>query len=222
MLEAIRNAGADVIALQELTTGMDDYLWPALQAEYPYRLSAAVDASWGSGIYSRYPLTLLEVRAAHNGFTDTQDAALDWNGTPVRFINFHTGPPTLYMRPAFAASVRWPYDYVADVRRAQIDDLIPRLTAIDSPVVLACDCNMDPASYDYQRVASTLADSFREAGWGWGHTLYYDDNPNPFQWIPLVRIDYIFHSQHWRAAEAQTLPYASSNHRPLIVELVMP
>ncbi|HKZ71358.1 MAG TPA: endonuclease/exonuclease/phosphatase family protein [Anaerolineales bacterium] len=222
VLAAIHEANADVIALQELTTGMDEFLWPELQAEYPYRLSAAVDASWGSGIYSRYPLTLLEVRAANDGFTDTQDAVLDWNGTPVRLINFHTGPPTLYIRPAFVPSLGLPYNYTADVRHAQIDDLIPRLAAIDSPLVLACDCNMDPASYDYQRIASVLGDSFREAGWGYGHTLYYNDSPNSLGWIPLVRIDYIFHSRHWQAALAQALPYASSNHRPVIAELVMP
>ncbi len=222
VLAAIRNADADVIALQELATGMDEFLWPELQAEYPYRLSAAADASWGSGIYSRYPLTLLEVRATHNGFTDTQDALLDWNGTQIRFINFHTGPPSLYTRALSSFPYRLPYNYLADARSTQITELIPRLATTDSPLVLACDCNMDPASYNYQRITSVLGDSFREAGWGYGHTLYYNDVPNPIRWIPLVRVDYIFHSEHWLASHAQVLPYASSNHRPLVAELVMP
>jgi len=224
VLAAIRYGNADVIAIQELTTSLDDYLWQHLQTHYPYRQTAAADWPWGSGIYSRYPITLVENRAWYMGLLDTQEALLTWEGQEVRFLNFHPVPPTLSMSSVSVAgfSLPKPDDYRADVRHEQVGDLIARLRENTVPLVLACDCNFDPASHDYEELSHLLIDGFREAGWGFGHTLYFNDHPNPFQHIPLVRIDYVFHSQHWQTVQASVLPFASSNHRPVVIKLVMP
>ncbi|MBP7692363.1 MAG: endonuclease/exonuclease/phosphatase family protein, partial [Anaerolineales bacterium] len=224
VLEVIRQSKADVVALQELTTGLDAFLWQNLQATYPYSVTAAADWPWGSGIYSRLPIALVENRATYQGLLDTQEVRLTWLGRSVRLLNFHPAPPTLYMNWTEIAGVPIPepYDYRADVRHDQVRGLVARLTASAEPTILACDCNLDPASYDYGEITGVLADSFREAGWGFGHTLYFNDRPNFAQSLPLVRIDYVFHSAEWRAMEATALPEASSNHRPVLVRFALP
>lgn len=223
ILRAIVLADPDIVAVQELTTQLDHYLSTQLATQYPYRLSQAADWPWGSGIYSRYPLTELENRAYYGGLLDTQDVQVSWNGRLIRLLNFHPVPPTLHWSSASFGTISLPSNYEADIRHAQVADLVDRLRVqATEPLILACDCNMDPASNDYDQVTQSLEDGFREAGWGFGHTLYNNDQPNWIQDVPLVRIDYIFHSRHFRAAEAQVMPYASSNHRPVIVRLVMP
>lgn len=222
VLEVVLQANADVVALQELPTALDDFLWDRLQGAYPYRLSEAADWPWGSGLYSRYPLTLVENRAWQNRHLDTQEAQLDWNGRSVRVLNIHPAPPALHLATLPHLPIPIPYDYRADVRHGQVVDLVTRLEALPGPLILACDCNLDPGSYDYALITRQLADGFREAGWGFGHTLYFNDRPNWLQDVPLVRIDYVFHSRDWQAVEARVWPDASSNHRPVVVQLALP
>ena len=223
ILQAILHANADVVALQELTTGLDHFLTDQLSTEYPYRLSRAADWPWGSGIYSRLPLTEIEDRALYGGLLDTQDVYVNWNGRLIRFLNFHPVPPSLQWSSGGILPLALPSNYEADIRHAQVADLVDRLRVqAGEPLILACDCNMDPTSDDYGQVTQFVQDGFREAGWGFGHTLYNNDQPNWSQDIPLVRIDYVFHSRHFLASEAQVMPFASSNHRPVLVRLAMP
>lgn len=102
-------------------------------------------------------------------------------------------------------------------------DLVDRLRVqAGEPLILACDCNMDPASDDYGQVTQFMQDGFREAGWGFGHTLYNNDQPSWVQDVPLVGITTRFiRAISWQS-EAQVMPFASSNHRPLVVRLAMP
>lgn len=223
VLQAILQAKADVVAIQELTTELDGFLTDKLSTEYPYRLSRAADWPWGSGIYSRFPLTEIEDRAWYGGLLDTQDVYVTWNSRPVRFLNFHPVPPSLHWSSGGILPLALPSNYEADIRHAQVADLVDRLRVqAGEPLILACDCNMDPASDDYGQVTQFMQDGFREAGWGFGHTLYNNDQPSWVQDVPLVRIDYVFHSRHFVASEAQVMPFASSNHRPLVVRLAMP
>ena len=223
VLRAVQVGDADLVALQELTPDLDAFLWERLSAQYPYRLSQAADWPCGSGIYSRYPLTEIENHAFYGGLLDTQDVTVTWNTHAIRFLNFHPVPPSLHWSPTVLGSIVLPDNYEADIRHAQVADLVSQLEdRTGQPVVVACDCNLDPASDDYERLTQGLRDGFREAGWGLGHTLLYNDRPNWLETVPLVRIDYIFHSPHFQATEARVLPYASSNHRPVVVRLAWP
>jgi len=67
-------------------------------------------------------------------------------------------------------------------------------------------------------------DSFREAGWGLGHTFpaaggRYWALPYPSL---LVRIDYVFHSRDWKAEAAWVGEWdGQSDHRPVIASLTL-
>jgi endonuclease/exonuclease/phosphatase (EEP) superfamily protein YafD len=105
-------------------------------------------------------------------------------------------------------------------RDAQVEELVARLAADDGARLLTGDFNETEWSYPYERLHSVLGDSFREAGAGFGHTY-----PSHVRWdgwtlsVPLVRIDYVFHSAELVALHAAVGPDGGSDHLPVVADL---
>ncbi len=98
------------------------------------------------------------------------------------------------------------------LRRAeQIDSLMKHIGECPYPVIVCGDFNDTPISYAYRQISKRLVDSFVESGSGISRT--YKEK------LPPVRIDYIFHSPHFRSSgyERHTVPY--SDHYPVSVYL---
>ena len=92
------------------------------------------------------------------------------------------------------------------------------------------DFNATAESAAYATVTNVLADAWREAGWGPGHTFPGADSPGSSRHriagilIPkwLLRIDYVFHSFHWQTLKAWIGPWDDvSDHRPVMVRLAL-
>ena len=83
---------------------------------------------------------------------------------------------------------------------------------------------MTDMTEDYSRVARSYADTYREVGWGLGLTFpakdihfFVFDVP-----IRIARLDYVFHSEQFRAISARVWPTSGgSDHRPLYAELAL-
>ena len=92
-------------------------------------------------------------------------------------------------------------------------------------MILAGDFNTSEFSDAYRCVAQRLRDSYREVGWGTGtHLAGAADEHIQSRWLqllaPVTRIDYVFHSHHWDAVEAQVLKMdTGSDHRPVVATL---
>jgi endonuclease/exonuclease/phosphatase (EEP) superfamily protein YafD len=92
------------------------------------------------------------------------------------------------------------------------------------PVIVAGDFNMGEFSDAYRCMGERMTDAFKRVGLGYGFTW-----PSGELGIGSVigllfqtRIDYIFHSSHWRTAEAQTLSTSTgSDHRVVVVTLAV-
>ncbi len=224
MAAAIRTAEPDLIALAELRPAVDAALFAQLGSTYPYRtLQTLPGARFGTGIYSRWPLTPLGSLQTGLGL---RSAAADID-TPLGVVRF----VALHPRATLAAG-----DSLQEVagniqgafrgREAQVTAICGYLDQWgDRPVILAGDFNLTEFSDAYQCLAKRLRDSYREAGWGYGHT-WPDGKPDqpPFSLTPrlpgLTRIDYIFHSRHWRAVDARVLnAQTGSDHRPVTATL---
>jgi len=74
----------------------------------------------------------------------------------------------------------------------------------------------------YRLISHQLADSFREAGQGWGFTFPQD------VWIdgwqipgPFVRLDYIFHSVDLQASHAEVVCRGASDHCLVTADLAL-
>jgi endonuclease/exonuclease/phosphatase family metal-dependent hydrolase len=96
------------------------------------------------------------------------------------------------------------------------------------PLIVPIDLNSTDQNTPYSLLTPELVDAWQEAGWGLGHTFPGASSPGSsrptFAGIAapmwLVRIDYVFHSRHFRAVEARTGPWDGiSDHRPVVAHL---
>jgi vancomycin resistance protein VanJ len=98
-------------------------------------------------------------------------------------------------------------------RQRQIDDALRWLAQEQGPLILAGDFNTPPAGHVYQQFRDRYRDAFLESGLGWGYTF-------PAR-LPLLRIDYVWHSPHWEAVSARVGAPGASDHRPVFAELAL-
>jgi vancomycin resistance protein VanJ len=221
---AISAAGPDLIAMPELTPAVDAGLAERLRKTYPCRtLSMLPGAPFGIGIYSRWPF---EDRGSLQTGLGLRSAAADVH-TPqgvVRFVALHPWATLAdinsYAR--FSGSIRQSFRD----REAQLAAICRYVDQLEGrPLILAGDFNMTEFSDAYRCLGERLHDAYREVGRGLGNTWpAATDYDTPARDLPitaaLTRIDYVFYSEHWRAASAVVLDdYTGSDHRPVIVKL---
>jgi len=80
-------------------------------------------------------------------------------------------------------------------------------------VILAGDFNDTPVSYSYRQIANELDDTFVDEGKGLGQTHA--------QMLPLLRIDYIFHSKTLQTIEHKTINKDYSDHFPIVARFIL-
>lgn len=100
----------------------------------------------------------------------------------------------------------------AFIKRAKQADLIQEsISKSPYPVIVCGDFNDTPASYTYATISENLKDAFVEAGNGFGKT--YSGK------FPSFRIDYILHSNQFKAYEFRTIHEELSDHYPIVTYL---
>ncbi len=117
-------------------------------------------------------------------------------------------------------------------REEQARALAALAQARRGPLIIAGDLNATDQNRAYQIIAQELADAWRRAGWGWGHTFPGSPTaalggsrptvlgvPVPM-W--LIRIDYIFYSRELDAISARLAPTSdASDHRGVVATLTL-
>jgi vancomycin resistance protein VanJ len=103
--------------------------------------------------------------------------------------------------------------HTAEVRLEQAEDLLEMVSTVDEPVILAGDFNTPPTGRIYRGLTDRLTDAFAANGWGWGHTY-------PTR-LPLLRIDYVFHTRHWETVRCVVGGLQGSDHRAVFAELAL-
>lgn len=218
----IREAGAHIVALQEVdvhwdarsgfadqATALGEKLGMQVRFAPIYSLPGASGAArreYGVAVLSRYPivewrnhlLTRLSTVQAGTAATPAPgflEAVIDVNGTLVRVFDTHL-------------------DYRADpaVRRTQVAETLALIGDGSAPTLLAGDFNAPPDAPELQLLFARLRDTWPARGDA-GLT-YPADNP-------VKRIDYVLASRHFRVQSARVIVTESSDHRPVVVELLL-
>ena len=210
-------AEADVIVLQETAEGYDHRLARL------YDVYAHEDHVEGSvRIFSRYAILEREILTIEDepGRLALR-LALDAKGRelavyaahfvlPQRFANAYGVLPDI--------GINYVFRYDEGRRNAQIRRVLEILETETRPFLLVGDFNMSDASLIYDEIAGQLGDAWRGAGSGAGRTWPVAEAvgwPRVIQ--PLLRIDYVWHSEGLRAAEAAVGEAIGSDHLPLKV-----
>lgn len=144
-------------------------------------------------------------------------AELLWHGQRIAVYNLHLhsfGPerpwregwrqrlsPLAWLR-AFLA---WREDFL--MRELEARQVRAWLETEPLPFLVCGDFNTTPDQWVHAHLARGLTDTFAAAGRGFGATYHAR--------LPLVRIDHILASPHWRVVSARVLRDGASDHRPV-------
>lgn len=221
--EVIRSSGATLVALQEVDVHWDKRSGFADQAtELATKLSLQVrfapiyrlpgaDANsppreYGVALLSRYPIVAFTNHAITRLSTQGKNASptpmpgfleatIDVRGRRVRVFNTHLD-----------------YRGNATVRRQQVSESLEIIGDSATPILMFGDLNAVPVSPELQPLFARLRD-------GWPDTAA-DGFTYPAV-RPVRRIDYVLASNHFRVIYARVPDSRASDHRPVIMDLVM-
>ena len=236
MAELLHEVDPDLVAMQELPVRVEPngymasvpLIVPLIQGGYP--LVKTDGTGWQ--VHLRPTFTRLQVRGSSQPLTESTPEGLwerggvvrsevEWEGQPIAIYNVHLhsfGSERPWKDGTLLSPKAWRsalHTYREDfrTRAEQARQLRWWLDQEPLPFLVCGDFNSTPANWVYGHIAHGLQDSFRARGEGWGMTF-------PARW-PLVRIDYVLASPHWRVHRAFVYDGLSSDHRPVIAELVL-
>ena len=198
----IQQEQPDILLLQEVTPDIATKL-DSLHSLYPNDdLHFTYEAQIGQAIISRYPITRLGI-AIENG--RAQKVQIDTPDGPIAVWNVHPSVP----RP-------WSRQY------QQLSGLAQDIAAENGPLIVGGDFNTTYQSETYNLINQYLDNAHWDAGWGFGFT--FPAHAPRVKQIPIlkpvIRIDHIFHNDHFFAHSARTLSTAGgSDHLPVVAVL---
>ncbi len=148
-------------------------------------------------------------------------AVIPWQGRSIAVYNVHLvsfeGERPWRQGLRTVLNPGWWYRHVQKygksfVLRAREAETLKDLLYLEPlPYILCGDLNSSPDHWIYRFLTRETADAFRMAGKGWGATY-------PAR-RPMVRIDYILVSAHWKVLEAYPTNTSFSDHRPVMAVL---
>jgi len=216
LVEVLRQSDADVIGVQELAAEQGEAIAAQLGDAYPYQVLHPTGIP-GKGLLSRFPLQQTELLELHPGRPDLRTLVATPDGD-LTIIVAHPPPPRIGRHR---------------VRHAALaDQQISGIAAVakeGTPTVLLTDFNRVGWQAAYRQLRqSGLIDAFGTAGRGTGFTLptrlshlAYRGHPlGEVPLPPLLRVDYVWHTAHFRALDSWIGGNAGSDHLPVLARLV--
>jgi endonuclease/exonuclease/phosphatase (EEP) superfamily protein YafD len=224
--EWLRETEASVILLQEIPEQYANHQIPEIADLYPYQVSQPTTTRWWGNLFlSRYPILSAEDLPG-DGVPAQQRFTIDFDGQVIAIYNVHFAMPIGASRLPQLEShyiLQTALSYNNSARNAEITRLLTRLETEPYPYIVAGDFNMSEYATIYGKIADTMRDAYRDGGNGWGGTWpisIVDELPRFVP--PLLRVDYIWHSEHFRTVETRQGPELGSDHLPLYAKFEFP
>lgn len=190
----LRAFDADIYLLQEYSSRWD----AELRGLRPHRFVNVQDDSFGTAIYSRYPLSAaqtIELGAVYQATAVVQSPL-----GPIELLDAHTLPPrSLSYIPLHLQGLR---DIEGWVQTAAGD------------FIVAGDWNASPRAATFRRMREVATDVWSQAGQGPGYTW-----PNGVFPLPPARLDHVLVSNELAARRVHVGVGEGSDHRPIFVEI---
>jgi endonuclease/exonuclease/phosphatase family metal-dependent hydrolase len=222
--ETIRGSGADVIALQEVDVRWSDRsafvdqadsLAKSLHMEVRFAPIYSIEDStgmkpprqFGVALLSRYPIT---------GFANhsiTRHSTQQATSVPSLAPGFLAAMIDVKGRKIRVFSTHLDYRQDPAVRRQQVAEMLEIIGQSSTPAILGGDLNAEPRSSELEPLLRTMHDVWPPSA---GTGLTYPAN------APVKRIDYVLTSSGFTVTSAQVLQTQASDHRPVIMDLMMP
>ncbi len=204
-MEAIREAQADVVVLQETTPAWEDALRPAMSEDYAYMLFRHSGGAGGLAILSRYPVHELDYLPAIDWFPAWR-LIVEGPLGPVQVLAVHLRPPI-----SDRGSVVSGYFSTPGIRETEITDFLESLDP-ELPTVVAGDFN----ERDGLALAQLEERGFRSA------IPEFQSRARTWRWQTRVgeirtMLDHIAYDQRLMPLNAEVIEAGRSDHFPVLV-----
>jgi endonuclease/exonuclease/phosphatase family metal-dependent hydrolase len=240
MLDFIKEKKSSVLCLQEFYSGNDSVGIDNIKAisdscNYPYYAECAINENkrgkWGSIIFSKLPI----VKSINHdidvaGSNLLQEVQLKFKNDTFSIFNVHLKSNKFSSQEtdlvANGSSNSWDektkqetksiYSKLekSSINRGLESSLVSRIIKKNKyPSIVCGDLNEIASSYVYFKIRGNKKDAFLEKGLGFGATY------NKF--IPLLRIDYLFHDEKINLLGFEKLIVPYSDHYPLFANFSM-
>jgi endonuclease/exonuclease/phosphatase (EEP) superfamily protein YafD len=135
------------------------------------------------------------------------------SGLEVEIVNVHLEAPVV--RFDLSSGDVWrDHTVKRQVHRRQMEEIAARMASVprEMPLIVGGDFNEPAGDAVLAPLKTRLCDTFREAGLGWGNTVVNE--------FPVLRIDQVWVSDHFRVAAVAARRTQHSDHRMVICDLV--
>ena len=203
----LREQDADIVALQEVTPQLIEYLDANLSDLYPYQVASVTRRTEHTQmILSRWDISSSGQREVMRGVVDVDNTGVELVVYSVQLSNplNDTG------------------DGFDDSSRAQQAELVRHLAADEEePVLILGDFNMTDATQEYRDFTTIYTDVYRRTTRGFGATFPNWQYEYPeLDFLPsLIRLDYAFASRDVDTMAARVIYDGMSDHYPLWVRI---
>lgn len=218
ILRALQQIDADVICLQELTTGtvlhdgldVPKYLADGLGFNYFYK-EAQVEGSetLGNAIFSRFPFTKTDFVFIQ----EFKEKPADYSDEGRVYVEVETNGYTI---GAIHMSYTHRFEMTPQKKR-ETDELVSVIATKRSKYLLAGDFNALPDSYTITEVGKRLKNAgpdFDQKTWTTKPFSYQGFTANTLDW----RLDYVFMTPDIAVQGAKIVDTQYSDHLPILIE----
>lgn len=220
LVPVIRESGADLIAIQELSDEQAEAIKKELIQEYPHQ-AVYPGGFAGKALLSKVPILDSKQLHFHEVRPDLK-TVINIAGNDLTLIIAHPPPPKPHWRGLKFDNQTW----------QQITALAEEAVN-QKPAVLLGDFNMADwwGEYSYLR-SKGLKDAFQVAGRKGGHTLPTRVGPwkrmlainrllSRLTLYPLLRVDYIWYTEPLHCLDSWVGEDTGSDHLPVLANLIL-
>lgn len=208
-LAGLRDAGADVIALQEITSRDAERLVRELSPTHPFHAEAPHEGAHGYALFSRYPLEDVRLVRFDGKLPFAQCATLALPDGRLPVCNVHLSAPVKELRGFATVPDLEGLERNAERRRREWRSVEGELDRRGGDRALALgDFNSLEVEPLYRSIRGRWVDAFRQLHFDWGATW-----PNRVDGrVPFARIDYVFTRGALRPMDARVIGRSGSDH----------
>lgn len=219
--KAILSAHADVVCLQETNVQSERYLKARPGRMFPHMRYYGHQGQYRAerfGFLSKVPLVSTGFLPPNGGLFGTAFATVDVDGTHVRIANVHLHPFGIRAGTGLTGILQR-ITATEETHGREIAAIASRLDP-KTPTIVAGDFNSPSGFRAPQRLVELkFTDSFAAV-------IDQPDLKPTWRWIagrvPVqLRIDYVFHSQHFRTRDCRIIPAKGSDHALVASELIL-
>jgi endonuclease/exonuclease/phosphatase family metal-dependent hydrolase len=206
-LAVLRDAGADIVCLQETTANWETLLRGELSSEYPYMRFRHFGGAGGQAVLAKKPFQEREYVLPKDAWFPGWICDFDTDVGPLQILSVHLHPQ-LNDRGSFTLSA---YSTTKKVRFNEVQTLFPLLQK-ETPSLILGDFNEDESDKASQWVAKQ----------GFTDALYeFDRESRTWKWkVSIVmiskRFDRIFYSPGLYCFSAEVIEGGGSDHFPVM------